>query len=114
MHLPTSRILAVSVLASLLLLASCSKSASNGGESAKPSPSAALPKALVAHPYKDLRDLPGTVFDVHYTPQTVRIDEASWRASLRSVSSDGNVFVFDHPDAAVSSLHEGSTMFLEN
>jgi outer membrane protein OmpA-like peptidoglycan-associated protein len=63
---------------------------------------------------KDLRDLPGTVFDVTYTPETVRIDESSWRASLASVSSDGNVLVFDQPDAKVSSLREGSTMFLEN
>src|ERR1700693_3806810 len=60
-----------------------------------------------ARPFKDLRELPGTVFDVSYTPQTVRANESSWRSALKSVSSDGNVFVFDNPDAQISSLKEG-------
>ena len=92
----------------LPLFTSCSKSKSAAGQSQSAS------AAPVAHPYKDLRDVPGTVFDVSYTPETVRVDESSWRASLKSVSSDGNVFVFDNSDAKLSSLHQGSIMFLEN
>jgi hypothetical protein len=125
MNLRTSLILAVCAAVSLPL-ASCSAPSTpkakveiSPDRTAPSSPrqqSSATARSSVplAHPYKDLRDLPGTVFDVTYTPETVRIDESSWRASLASVSSDGNVFVFDHPDAKVSSLHEGSTMFLEN
>jgi hypothetical protein len=105
MNVPTSRILAVCALVSFLSFTSCSKSES-GARAPEP--------ASVAHPYKDLREVRGTVFDVSYTPQTVRVSETAWRLSLKSVSSDGNVFVFDNPDAAISSLREGSTMFLEN
>jgi hypothetical protein len=111
----------LSLLCATLLLfqASCKKPESPQGQSAAPSsPSGALqataPAQNIARPFRDLRDLPGTVFDVRYTAQTVRIDEASWRASLKSVSSDGNVLVFDNPDAQIQSLHQGSTMFLEN
>ena len=103
-------------LLSVVTISSCSKPKST------PEPSAsqqtqrtpAARSAGVARPFRDLRDLPGTVFEVSYTPQTVRIDESEWRASLKSVSSDGNLFVFDNPGAKVSSLREGSTMFLEN
>jgi len=108
MSVRTSRILAVCAVVSCLCFTSCSKSKSAAGQSQSAS------AAPVAHPYKDLRDVPGTVFDVSYTPETVRVDESSWRASLKSVSSDGNVFVFDNPDAKLSSLHQGSIMFLEN
>jgi len=116
MNVRTSRILAVCALVPFLSFTSCSKSKSGGARSGEQPQSASLApeSAPVAHPYKDLRDVPGTVFDVSYTPQTVRIGESAWRSSLKSVSSDGNVFVFDNPDAAISSLQEGSTMFLEN
>ena len=116
MNIRTSRILAVCVVISFLACTSCSKSKSSGSQqqSQTPAGSFASKAAPVAHPYKDLRDVPGTVFDVSYTPQTVRIGDSAWRASLKSVSSDGNVLVFDSPDATISSLHEGSTMFLEN
>lgn len=97
-----------------LLLSGCKKSQGPAASQTQPAPSPVSSAPPVAHPFKDLRDLPGTVFDVSFTPQTIRIDESSWRSSLKSVSSDGNVFVFDNPDAKISSLHEGSTMFLEN
>ena len=115
MNARASRILAVCVFISSLAFTSCSKSKSSGGQPQSQTPAASSANnAPVAHPYKDLRDAPGTVFDVSYTPQTVRISESAWRNSLKSVSSDGDVFVFDGPDASISSLHEGSTMFLEN
>ena len=111
----TSRILSVCAVLSCTFT-SCSKPKSSAEQQPpqRQAPSAATSSAAIAHPFKDLRDVPGTVFDVSYTPQTVRIDESSWRAGLKSVSSDGNVFVFDNLDAKISSLHEGSTMFLEN
>jgi hypothetical protein len=113
MNVRTPRILSVCVLLSFLFT-SCSKPGSTAEQQTPQSPSLAGSSTTVARPFKDLRDVPGTVFDVSYTPQTVRIEESSWRASLKSVSSDGNVLVFDNPDAKISSLREGSTMFLEN
>jgi len=114
MNVRISRILFFCALLSFAF-ASCSKP--------KPSAERQLPQrqsppatssVALAHPFSDLRDVPGTVFDISYTPQTVHIDESSWRSSLKSVSSNGDVFVFDNPDAKIASLREGSTMFLEN
>ena len=115
-----SRVVFVCALV-VLAVASCSKSKSSSEPSSQSSattgsqahvPSASNP-ALVRG-FRDLRERPGTVFEASFTPQTVRIDESSWRSSLKSVSTDGNLFVFDNPDAKILSLHEGSTMFLEN
>src|SRR6185295_5590992 len=91
MNVGTPRILAVCALVSFLSFTSCSKSKSGEARSGEQPPSAspAPGSALVAHPFKDLRDVRGTVFDVSYTPQTVRIGESAWRSSLKSVSSDG-------------------------
>jgi len=110
-----SLLVAVSFLA-VVSFNSCSKSNSTSEPSASQQKQQPSPphSAGVTRPFRDLRELPGTFFDVSYTPQTVRIDESTWRSSLKSVSSDGNVFVFDNPDAKISSLREGSTMFLEN
>jgi len=115
MNVRTSRILSVCTLLSFTFT-SCSKPKSSAEQQPqqRQAHSEATSSAAIAHPFNDLRDVPGTVLDVSYTPQTVRIDESSWRASLKSVSSDGDVFVFDNPAAKIASLHEGSTMFLEN
>ena len=115
-----SRLIFVSALA-VLAIASCSRSKSSSEPSSQPSSTTGSQaeaqsgsNPVLVRGFRDLRELPGTVFDVSFTPQTVRIGESSWRSSLKSVSSDGNVFVFDNPEAKLLSLHEGSTMFLEN
>ena len=64
--------------------------------------------------FKDMRDLPGTVFEVTYTPNTVQLDAAHWQKSLQSISSDGRVWVFDPRDDRVMQLSQGKIMFLEN
>jgi len=97
--------LLLSCTMAFLLLSSCSKNAEESGN-----PSA----TLASKPFRDLRDLPGTVFDVAYTPETVRVDESSWKSALKSVSSDGTVFVFDNPDSKTASLAPGQVLFLEN
>lgn len=107
--------LVFSCLICLSILTSCQKKeSSTDSQQTAAARSKPTSNAPVARPYKDLRDVPGTVFDVSFTPQTVRVDEAAWHNSLKSVSTDGNVFVFDGADSNVQSLHEGSTMFLEN
>jgi hypothetical protein len=67
-----------------------------------------------ARPFHDLRELPGTVADITLTSNTVRIDETTARRILRSVGSDGNIFVFDDSDERIQKLHEGQILFLEN
>ncbi len=67
-----------------------------------------------ARPFHDLRELPGTIADITLTANTVRVDEATARRVLKSVGSDGNIFVFDDSDPRIQNLHEGQVLFLEN
>jgi len=69
---------------------------------------------VISRPFRDMRDLPGTVFDVTYTPATVQIGEDQWQKSLVSLSRSGNVFVFDLADDKARQLAPGKVMFLEN
>lgn len=64
--------------------------------------------------FRDLSRLPGTVFDVTYTPSTVRIDFPTVQRTLKSVSDDAKVFLFDASDPRISQLKEGRVMFLEH
>jgi hypothetical protein len=67
-----------------------------------------------ARPFHDLRELPGTIADVTLTSNTVRIDDSTTRHILKSVGSDGDVFVFDNSDQRIQNLHEGQILLLEN
>ena len=93
-------------LSCTLVLEACSKKS----ESASSEPT----QMPVARSFRDLRDLPGTVFDVTFTPNTIRIDESTVRRVLKSVGSDGDIYVFDDSDDRIRSLHEGQVLFLEN
>jgi hypothetical protein len=64
--------------------------------------------------FRDISKLPGTVFQVIYTPATVRIDLPAIQKSLTSVSDDGRVLVFDSEDARLRQLKQGSVLFLEH
>lgn len=64
--------------------------------------------------FRDLSKLPGTVFDVTYTPNTVRIDLPTVQRTLKSVSRDARVFLFDASDPRIRALTEGKIMFLEH
>lgn len=90
-------------LAACLLFAGCSK------KSAAPE-SSGIP---VSRPFKDLRDLPGTIANITLTSNTVRIDESTTRRLLKSVGSDGDVFVFDNSDPRIQGLHEGQILLLD-
>ncbi len=57
---------------------------------------------------------PGTVFNVTYTANTVRIDLPAAQKTLRSVSDDGCVFLFDASDPRLRDLTEGKVLFLEH
>jgi hypothetical protein len=88
----------------LAALVACSKKSA-------PLPASDIP---VARPFHDLRELPGTIADITLTSNTVRIDEKTTRRILKSVGSDGNIFVFDDSDQRIQNLHEGQILFLEN
>ena len=64
--------------------------------------------------FLDLSKMPGTVFDVTYTSNTVRIDLPTVQRTLKSVSNDAKVFLFDASDPRISKLKEGQIMFLEH
>ncbi len=64
--------------------------------------------------FRDISKLPGTVFQVRFTPATVRIDLPTVQKSLISVSDDGRVLVFDTGDARLHQLKQGSVLFLEH
>lgn len=91
-------------LSIVALLAGCSKNSAPPAASGIP----------VAHPFHDLRELPGTIADFTLTSNTVRIDEATSRRILKSVGSDGNIYVFDNTDSRIRNLQEGQILFLEN
>jgi hypothetical protein len=88
----------------LTLLAACSK------KSAPPAASG----ITATRSFHDLRELPGTIADITLTSNTVRIDETTARRILKSVNSDGNIFVFDDSDQRIKNLQEGQILFLEN
>ncbi len=90
--------------AMLVLLAGCAKKNSAPAGSGIP----------VSHRFRDLREISGTVADITLTGNTVRIDESTTRRVLKSVGSDGNIFVFDNSDPRIQNLQEGQVMFLEN
>ncbi len=91
-------------LAMIWFLVGCSKKSESPSSSGIPA----------AHPFHDLRELPGTVADVTLTSNTVRIDETTTHRILKSVGSDGNIFVFDGSDSRIQNLQEGQVLFLEN
>ena len=91
-------------LLALGALVACSKKSAQPTESGIPA----------AQSFRDLRELPGTVADISLTSNTVRIDEKTSRRILKSVGSDGNIFVFDDSDQRIQNLHEGQILFLEN
>src|ERR1700690_2384136 len=74
----------------LLLLAAIGAA----GCSHKTAPGAQAPESGEA-PRVDLRKLPGTVFQVTYSENTVAVELTTLRKILRGVSEDHNRFLFD-------------------
>ena len=81
--------------------------------SATAQPGATTASGMPIH-FRDLSKMPGTVFDVTYTTNTVRIDLPTVQRTLKSVSEDAKVFLFDASDPHISQLKEGQVMFLEH
>lgn len=62
---------------------------------------------------EDLTNRPGNVYRVRYRPTTVVLDRATTARSLRSVSTDGSVLVFDAAEPAVADLQPPKVLLLE-
>ena len=93
----------LSAVLSFFLLSGCSKRSASREPSGIP----------VSRPFKDLRDLPGTVANIKLTSNTVRIDESTTHRILKSIGSGGDVFVFDNSDPRIQDLHEGQILLLD-
>src|SRR5256885_13767591 len=88
------RIIGFVFLCSLLLLPSSCRKA----ETPAPAAAGSVSSTGVPSQFRDLRNLPGTVFNVTYAPNVVRIDLPTTQKTLRSVSEDGQGFVFESDD----------------
>ena len=66
----------------------------------------------VAEPVADLGTLPGNSCAITYSDQTVVLDRPTVKKTLRSVSANGNVLVFD-PSPKIEKLRPGSVLLLD-
>ena len=57
---------------------------------------------------------PNSVFDVHYTTNTIRMDLSTFQRTFHSISSDGQVLVFDSGDPQIATLSEGKVLFVQH
>jgi hypothetical protein len=94
----------------LLLLPACSrqKTALESSREARSGPISLA--ALNLTP--DLATTPGNVFQATFTEKVVKMDQAAFMKSIRSISTDNSTFVFDPSDNAASRLQEGSILFV--
>lgn len=101
----TGRLLLATMIFAMGWLSSCSKNAATSGSSGG---------ASVGGTPAQFYTPPGAIYDVKYTDNTVRIDLPTVQKVLRSVSSDGQIFLFDGTDAQIRKLTAGKVMFLEH
>jgi hypothetical protein len=103
-------LLPIALLLSLVWISSCSRKTAPGGAEGGASTGGASAAGVPAQFYTP----PGAVFQATYTANTVRIDMPTVKKTLRSVSPDGRVFVFDGSDPRLQELAKGKVMFLEH
>jgi hypothetical protein len=105
-----NRLTYVALVTGLVLhLSSCSSSRKSSAEDTASS-SHLSPGQLPSSFYTP----PHAVYEVTYTPNTVRIEFPTTQRLLRSVSEDARVFVFDGGDPRLADLQPGKIMFLEH
>ena len=96
-------------VAALCVMVGCHtgpKTAEVGGGSVRGGATGAAPTSFFTPP--------GAVYDVKYTSNTVRIDLPTVQKTLKSVSGDGRIFLFDGADPQIRGLAPGKVMFLEH
>ena len=98
------------LMGTVFLFATCSRQnpgpESSQQGSSRPSSAGALNLA------PDLSTKPGNTFKATFTDKVVKMEQAAFIKSIRSISSDNTTFVFDPSDDAAAKLHEGSILFV--
>jgi hypothetical protein len=105
-----------------LCLSSCSGCSSNNtpghpgtAATANPTPPGSSGAGVAATPAPpQFYAPPDAVYEVTYTPNTVRIDLPTVQKTLRAVSPDGSALVFDSSDPRLQGLTAGKVLFLEH
>lgn len=98
-------LLLATVLSSAAWLSACAKSNSIESSSGGASP------AGTPAPFYTPRD---AVYNVKYTSNTVQLDLPTVQKTLKSVSSDGRLFLFDGTNPQIRGLAAGKVLFLEH
>ena len=98
------------VLGAVFLFATCSRQKAGPEPSQQSSSRPNSPSALNLTP--DLSTRPGNTFQATFTDKVVKMEQATFIKSIRSISSDNTTFVFDPSDDAAAKLHEGSILFV--
>ena len=103
------RAFSIAILVPLLLgIGACSRHSPVSG-SAAPSASKGAAAPLTG---SDLTGEPGTVFDVKYSANLLRIDTDRFIHALRSVSADHTVYIFDKSSDVARSLKPGKVFLV--
>lgn len=102
--------LVAALLMSLTWLAACSKTSQKNGATSSGSEGGA---AIAGTPVQFYTPR-GAVYDVKYTSNTVQLDLPAVQKELKSVSSDGRLFLFDGTDPRIRGLSAGKVLFLEH
>ncbi|HKV61822.1 MAG TPA: hypothetical protein VJO16_07915 [Candidatus Acidoferrum sp.] len=98
-------LLTTALMMSLAWLSACSKKSATGSSEGG-APTAGTPAQFYTPR--------GAVYDVKYTANTVRIDLPTVQKTLKSVSSDGQLFLFEGTDPQIRGLAAGKVLFLEH
>ncbi|SPE27325.1 exported hypothetical protein [Candidatus Sulfotelmatomonas gaucii] len=114
-------LLALPVTGVVLCLSSCSGCSAKNAPSSPPAsaatssapggPGAGAAATPAPSQFYAPRD---AVYDVTYTPNTVRIDFPTVQKTLRAVSPDGSAMVFDSSDPRLQGLTAGKVLLLEH
>jgi hypothetical protein len=110
---PFHQALRALIVASLILLPCCSSGRKNLPASSSEGGPSGGSAALGGGPAQFYTP-PGAVFEATYTANTVRLDFPTVQRTLRSVSPDARVFIFDASDPRLNELARGKVLFLEH
>src|SRR5580704_10879735 len=92
----------------LVLLSACSRQKTAPESSGEARSGTISLAALNLTP--DLTSRAGNVFQATFSEKVVKMEQAAFVNSIRSISSDNSTFLFDPSDNAASRLQEGSIL----
>jgi hypothetical protein len=114
---PAKQVFGALLIAGLTLFSACSsgpKSIPSSSSSGGPSGGGTAPGSASSAGLGQFYTPPGSVFEVKYTANTVRIDLPTVQKTLRAVSPDASALVFDSSDPRLQGLKAGNVLLLEH